>query len=147
MCDYDIHDCECDERYGEKPAETNTPETDAQANLTGAGGLPTWHIHADFARRIERERDINRRLYETECKDHTFMRKTLDRVISERDAALSTLSDMTKRHFDDQTSADVRWNKLRDERDEARELAEQWQSYALSRSEPRPANYFPWENA
>ena len=33
------------------------------------------------------------------------------------------------------------------ERDDARELAEQWKSYALSRSEPRPANYFPWENS
>jgi len=34
---------------------SETPRTDAQANLTGAGGPPTWHIHADFARQLERE--------------------------------------------------------------------------------------------
>jgi hypothetical protein len=34
---------------------SDTPRTDAQANLTGAGGPPTWHIHADFARQLERE--------------------------------------------------------------------------------------------
>jgi hypothetical protein len=99
MCDYDIHDCECEERYGKKTAENNTPETDAQANLTGAGAPPTWHIHADFARRLERERDINRRLYETECKDHAFMRKTLERVIRERDKYQNTLKDIYTGHI------------------------------------------------
>ena len=65
------------------------PETDANAECEQEDGSPfapvrEW-VHADFARRLERERDTNRRLYETECKDHAFMRKTLERVIAERD--------------------------------------------------------------
>lgn len=35
-----------------------------------------------------------RQLYETECKDHAFMRKTLDRVIKERDDAINLAADL-----------------------------------------------------
>lgn len=49
--------------------------------------------------KIERERDMNRRLYETECKDLAFMLKTLERVIRERDRYRATLEDIYTGHI------------------------------------------------
>jgi len=77
------------ERMNNMQNQKATPETDANAECDQEDGSPfapvrEW-VHADFARRLERDRDTNRQLYETECKDHAFMRKTLNRVIMERD--------------------------------------------------------------
>lgn len=65
-------------------------------------------------------------------------------VILQRDTAQATLRDMTKRTFDDQTAADARWNKLRDERDEARNIAAELRDL-VPWSESDPWN-FSWEN-
>jgi len=45
---------------------------------------------------MERERDHNRKLYETECKDMAGLMKTLGRVIKERDDAAELLAEIMR---------------------------------------------------
>lgn len=64
--------------------KTDTPETDAQANLTGAGGPPAWHIHADFARKLERERNRLQELLDDYIRDKRQIGKDLGLPEDER---------------------------------------------------------------
>jgi len=79
----------------------------------------------------------------------TKFARTLERelggAILHMETYQTMLSDITKRHFNDQVAADARWNKLRDERDEARSLAAHWRDTA---SGPfAKAGPLPWENS
>ena len=65
-------------------ASSDTPETDAQANLTGAGGPPTWHIHAEFSRKMERERNRLRELLDDYIRDKRQIGKDLGLSEDER---------------------------------------------------------------
>jgi hypothetical protein len=72
---------------GEQP----TPETDKE--IEKHGDEFTGHMAREFARALERQRDKNRRLYETECKDHAFLLRTHKKVIAERDEARRELAE------------------------------------------------------
>lgn len=84
--------CECAKCVGyrsyldwkKKGSKTSTPETDAQANLTGAGGPPTWHIHADFARKLEREKNRLQELLDDYIRDKRQIGKDLGLSEDER---------------------------------------------------------------
>ena len=55
-------------------------------NYTKMDFVPSGSVvGTDISNRLESERNQNRKLYETEQKDHNFTRKILDRVINERD--------------------------------------------------------------
>jgi hypothetical protein len=69
------------------PVFSDTPDTDSFFVLKH-DDVPSKFRGVEFCRKLERERNHNRQLYDTECKDHAFIRKTLERVIAERDDAL-----------------------------------------------------------
>lgn len=63
---------------------SSTPRTDAlEVPIldTRANAIMAFQTVVEHAKKMER-------LYETECKDHAFIRKTLERVIRERDALI-----------------------------------------------------------
>ena len=63
---------------------SDTPETDAQASLTGAGGLPSWHVHSDFCRKLERKNNRALELLEDYERDKRQIGKDLGLTESEQ---------------------------------------------------------------
>lgn len=108
-------------------ADYPTPETDKfRDSLDSIRPDGTYRIDAfaNFARKIEQQRDHNRRIYETEVRDALFGQKTLKRVINERDKALSENTDTPITDEFERATCDGLESALEHARDLERQLAE-----------------------
>ena len=100
---------------------SNTPETDREEIVMGRTECDRY-VLAEFARRLERERDRAKQQYDDLATEHVL---AINKLAEERDAAL-----MDRANGDMATMTINHYERLIKERDEARAVADELASVA-----------------
>jgi predicted acylesterase/phospholipase RssA len=98
--------------------DMNTPDTDANVWSDSCEGILCKVVSAEFARRLERERDKAREKYDNLATEHML---SINKICNERDEARNKIADALQ-------EVDLRtldFDRMKQERDEARENLDQ----------------------
>ncbi len=123
---------------------SDTPDTDQKA-VPHIGFYSCATVPAEFARKLERERDEAREKYATEATEHML---AVNKLANERDEAREELYDIRLNLGEDAEGYTLIHAVcvLQQERDEAREEAHRFRSLYYSHlGINASASWFPWE--
>jgi hypothetical protein len=105
------------------PSETPTPDTDGEWNRLAGQDHPEFERNlADFARRLERERDEAREKLKWRMHWVETLRRVGRKLRKERDEAIQARKDSAADWLNQVRNADFRVTRIKRERDEARNV-------------------------